>query len=268
MRRTGRIAVLAAGLAVTLAGGYLAADPASLPAPRPSDGPSLAGVARAFTELLDEAEVRATTRAQWAAVARASAIVVLNSWDYRLIPVLKRANPAVGVWVYKDLSGVRSDDCTTRGGQCGTCPPGVADSRFLSSGVGYCWLRRHHPDWLLRAAGTGGPFQFRDCPATWEADYALASLLLATDDRQLLAVGAFSAAPPPPRTALGPPLDAARRLGPAWRRSFAGGVVVVNPSTAGATVQPGGHYLGGAGRPVSAVVLPPASGAILDMVDR
>ena len=53
------------------------------------------------------------------------------------------------------------------------------------------------------------------------------------------------------------------RLGPAWQRSFAGGVVVVNPGTARATAQVGGHYLGGAARPVSAVVLPPASGATL-----
>jgi Hypothetical glycosyl hydrolase family 15 len=412
VRRTGRIAVLAAGLAVALAGGYLAADLASLPAPGPSDGPSLAGVARAFTELLDEAQVRAMTRAQWAAIARANAIVVLNSWDYRLIPVLKRANPAVGVWVYKDLSGVRSDDCTTRGGQCGTCPPGVADSRFLSSGVGYCWLRRHHPGWLLRAAGTGGPFRFRGYPATWEADYgngayqrqwirnvladvrghgwdgvvvdnalttanaygtaaryptdasvqaatyaalrrvgaalrtagvgsvanvgyatsfpglwqrwlgpvggleqefylsyttqpgavgarwsayqdevsscaaqnkvcwfhagsysaavsartrgyALASLLLATDGRQLLAVGAFAPAPAPLRAALGHPLGAVDRLGQAWRRSFAGGVAVVNPSGARSVARLGRAYLDGTGQPVSTVVLPPATGMIL-----
>jgi hypothetical protein len=39
-------------------------------------------------------------------------------------------------------------------------------------------------------------------------------------------------------------------VGPAWRRSFAGGVVVVNPSMARATAQFGGHYLDGPGRPV------------------
>jgi hypothetical protein len=88
---------LAAGLTAALAGAYLAAGLAAPPAPGPSDGPSLAGVAHAFTELLDEAQVRATTRAQWAAIARANTIVVLNSWDYHLIPVLKRTNPRVGV---------------------------------------------------------------------------------------------------------------------------------------------------------------------------
>jgi hypothetical protein len=99
-------------------------------------------------------------------------------------------------------------------------------------------------------------------------DYALASLLLATDGRQLLAVGAFSAASPPPHTALGPPLGAADQLGRAWRRAFTGGAVVVNPSTAPATARLGRGYLDGTGRQVSAVVLPPATGAILHMVTR
>jgi hypothetical protein len=45
------------------------------------------------------------------------------------------------------------------------------DSSFLSSGMGYCWLKRHHPDWLLRGAGSGQRFQFRGYPHIWEADY-------------------------------------------------------------------------------------------------
>ena len=69
---------------------------------------------KTFSQWLDGAQVQATTKAQWATVARGNAIVVLNSWDFRLIPVLKRANPRIQVWVYKDLSGVRSDDCTAR----------------------------------------------------------------------------------------------------------------------------------------------------------
>src|ERR1700722_13270191 len=80
---------------------------------------------RTFSEFLDAAAVSATTAAQWARIARDNAIIVLNSWDYRLIPVLKRDNPKVQVWVYKDLSGVRSDDCTTASGDCGSCPGGV-----------------------------------------------------------------------------------------------------------------------------------------------
>jgi len=124
-----------------------------------------------FTEWLDEGTVRVLSRAQWQVVARQNAIVVLNSWDYGLIPLLKAANPAVRVYVYKDLSGIRSDDCTTPSGSCGSCPLGVADSAFLSSGMGYCWVKLHHPQWLLRRASSGQPLEFRNYPDIWETDY-------------------------------------------------------------------------------------------------
>ena len=126
---------------------------------------------KTFAQLFDEAAVRATTGTQWATIARRNAVVVLNSWDFDLIPVLKRVNPGIQVWVYKDLSGVRSDDCMTASGDCGVCPQGVMDSGYLSSGTGYCWVKRNHPDWLLRAAGTGRPIEFRGYPHTWETDY-------------------------------------------------------------------------------------------------
>ncbi len=142
--------------------------------PRAPDAPEQAAV-KTFSEWLNEAEVQATTKAQWAAVARDNAIVVLNSWDFRLIPVLKRANPKVQVWVYKNLSGVRSDDCTVRGGDCGACAQGVTDRTYLSSGMGYCWVKRNHPGWLLDAAATGRPLQFQGYPQTWETDYGNAS---------------------------------------------------------------------------------------------
>jgi len=140
----------------------------------PGDPEQTAAV-KTFSVWLDEAQVQATTKAQWSAVARSSAIVVLNSWDFRLIPVLKRANPKVQVWVYKDLSGVRSDDCTVRGGSCGACARGVTDGTDLSSGMGYCWVKRNHPDWLLDAVGTGLPFHFKNYPQIWETDYGNAS---------------------------------------------------------------------------------------------
>ena len=139
-------------------------------APRPGRPARLAAV-KVFSQWLDEAEVRATTKAQWATIARDNSIVVLDSWDFRLIPVLKRANARVQVWVYKDLSGVRSDDCTTKNGNCAGCAPGVMDSIYLSSGLGYCWVKRYHPDWLLRAADTGQPLQFKGYPLTSETDY-------------------------------------------------------------------------------------------------
>ena len=99
-------------------------------APRPM-GPARIDAVKTFSQRLDEAQVQAMSTAQWIAVARANSVIVLNSWDFRLIPVLKRANPKVQIWVYKDLSGVRSDDCTTRSGNCGNCGPGVTDSQLL-----------------------------------------------------------------------------------------------------------------------------------------
>lgn len=169
LRRATRLALLAA-----LTAGLMAACTSPAPASfQPPQSPRFSGGAavRTFSLMLDAARVQATTRTQWEAIARANSRVVLNSWDYRLIPLLKRANPRLQVWVYKNLSGVRSDDCSTVSGECGTCPAGVRDTAHLSSGMGYCWLRRHHPQWLLRAAATGRPLEFRGYPHIWETDY-------------------------------------------------------------------------------------------------
>ena len=171
LRRSGWMAAVLLGLLTVAA---VIAGSSDRPNPPLSRDPERAAV-KTFSAWLDEAQVQAMSDAQWAVVARSNAIVELNSWDYRLIPVLKRANPAVQVWVYKDLSGVRSDDCTGPGGDCGACAPGVTDSNYLSSGMGYCWIRRHHPGWLLDAAGTGLPFRFKNYPHTLEADYGNAS---------------------------------------------------------------------------------------------
>lgn len=414
MRRPGcmtlLLTALAAGVVLAFAGVVVRCS-AAPPAPS-TPGLPQAGTVKAFTHLLDEAQVQAMTRAQWATVARENAVVVLNSWDFHLIPVLKQANPSVQVWVYKDLSGVRSDDCATRTGNCGTCARGVTDNRLLSSGTGYCWLKRNHPDWLLRALGSGQPFQFRGYPHTWETDYgnrayqrqwaanviadvhshgwdgveldnalatddaygvaakyrtnaavqaatysalreighalsragigsvanvgyatmfrglwqrwlgpvggleqefylsfttqpdavgglwseyesevfscgaqhkrcwfhagrytaavtaqtrgyALASLLLATDGRQLLSVGNLTSLPAALHVALGLPLSTMDQAGRAWRRSFAGGVAVVNPTRSSMVADLGGVYFDSVGRPVSAVFLEPASAAVL-----
>jgi hypothetical protein len=168
-RRVGwTVAIAVLGLLTVLA---VVAATSGRPSSRAPEQPEQAAAVKTFSEWLDEARVQAITNAQWAEIARDNTSVVLNSWDFRLIPVLKRANPKVQVWVYKDLSGVRSDDCTTRGGTCGACARGVTDSSYLSSGVGYCWVKRHHPDWLLDAAGTGRPLPFKNYPQTWETDY-------------------------------------------------------------------------------------------------
>lgn len=146
--------------------GRLAAVAPTAQAPIPIAAPS-----RTFSSWLDEKQVSMMTRARWAAVARHNRIIVLNSWNFRLIPILKRANPKIQVWMYKDLSGIRSDDCRNFQGRCGHCPRGVADSRYLSSGMGYCWVKRHHPRWLLASSETGHPFQFRNYPSIWETDF-------------------------------------------------------------------------------------------------
>ena len=173
LRRVGwEAAVLLVGLLTVAA---VVAGISGWPNSEAPGDPEQTAAVKTFSVWLDEAQVQATTKAQWAAVARSSAIVVLNSWDFRLIPVLKRANPKVQVWVYKDLSGVRSDDCTVRGGSCGACARGVTDGIDLSSGMGYCWVKRNHPDWLLDAVGTGLPFHFKNYPQIWETDYGNAS---------------------------------------------------------------------------------------------
>jgi hypothetical protein len=126
---------------------------------------------KTVSQWLDQAQVDHMTTARWAVIARRSSVVVLNSWNFRLIPILKQANPQVRVWVYKDLSGVRSDDCTTSSGTCGDCRHGTADSKFLSSGMGYCWTIRHDPRWLLLSSLSGRPFQFRHYAHIWATDY-------------------------------------------------------------------------------------------------
>jgi Hypothetical glycosyl hydrolase family 15 len=164
------VTVLLVGLLVALAdlGGASCGAPSSSATPgRITRTPAV----RTFSQWLDEAAVKATTKAQWATIARNNTIVVLNSWDFRLIPFLRRANSKIQVWVYKDLSGVRSDDCGRAGGDCGRCAQGVTDSSYLSSGMGYCWVKRFHPGWLLGAAGTGQPLQFKGFRHTWETDY-------------------------------------------------------------------------------------------------
>jgi Hypothetical glycosyl hydrolase family 15 len=98
-----------------------------------------------------------------------------------------------------------------------------------------------------------------DLPAI---DYARASFLLFARGRR----SAFSYAPPcgpePSsgrwREDLGAPRGAAVRTGPAWRRVFAGGIALVNPSaSATATVPLGTPYVDHAGSVVTSAVLKP-----------
>lgn len=129
MRRSvSPIAVLAIGVAIVCLSGCMEIQ--SQPSMRQAVTvlPAKSAPLRTFSQWLDEDQVAQMTSAQWAVVARRSSVVVLNSWNYRLIPVLKRANPHVKVWVYKNLSGIRSDDCVTSQGSCGGCHRGARDS--------------------------------------------------------------------------------------------------------------------------------------------
>ena len=66
-----------------------------------------------------------------------------------------------------------------------------------------------------------------------------------------------------PRLTLGGRLSAMYQVGAGWRRYFAQGIAVVNPSTSTLVVSLDGTYVNSAGRPVNTVTLGPASGAIL-----
>jgi hypothetical protein len=109
----------------------------------------------------------------WSTVAPTYQAVVLNDWEASWIPEIKAASPGTQVLVYKDLSSVRSDDCT--GNPNGTdsclahgtfCPGGINDSPTLAAGIGFCWAWRNYPSWFLRDSSgaliteTGYPTQY------------------------------------------------------------------------------------------------------------
>jgi Hypothetical glycosyl hydrolase family 15 len=99
-------------------------------------------------------------------------------------------------------------------------------------------------------------------------DYARASFLLFARGRR----SAFSYAPvcgtEPSSgrwsTDLGAPSGKATRIGEAWRRNFAGGIAVVNPSSSATVTLPlGAQFVEPSGAVVTSVVLPPHTGLTL-----
>jgi hypothetical protein len=64
-------------------------------------------------------------------------------------------------------------------------------------------------------------------------------------------------------TSLGAPLGSRYQAGVAWRRNYAGGTVVVNPSTGPVTVSLGGTFAQSDGTLVSSVTVPSADAAVL-----
>ncbi|GAA4695035.1 putative glycoside hydrolase [Nocardioides conyzicola] len=62
-------------------------------------------------------------------------VVVMQSWEFPRIPALRRQHPGVTILMYKDVSAVVKEAESTTG-------------RF-PAGMGYGWVARHHPSWLL-----------------------------------------------------------------------------------------------------------------------
>jgi Hypothetical glycosyl hydrolase family 15 len=98
--------------------------------------------------------------------------------------------------------------------------------------------------------------------------YARASFLLfARGSRSALTFSTGCGAEPPARDwrqDLGIPTSGASRVGVVWRRTFVGGLAVVNPTAdLSVTLPLGGSYLDPSGAPVTSVVLPPHSGLVL-----
>jgi Hypothetical glycosyl hydrolase family 15 len=100
------------------------------------------------------------------------------------------------------------------------------------------------------------------------ATYGLATMLLATQGRSSFALAEdytnetrFSVYDR--ALQLGAPAGAYFRAGAAYRRNFAAGTVVVNPSLASVTVALGAEYLTESGARVTAVTLGPTTGAVL-----
>jgi putative glycosyl hydrolase-like family 15 (GHL15) protein len=84
--------------------------------------------------------------------------IVLNAWEGALIPKLKQANPAIQVFVYKDLSSTRSYACRN----------GV-DDVAIPTGIGYCYAQRNHPEWFLLDP-SGRRFEYSGYAGHWQMD--------------------------------------------------------------------------------------------------
>jgi hypothetical protein len=98
--------------------------------------------------------------------------------------------------------------------------------------------------------------------------YARASFLLfARGSKSALTFSTGCGAEPPApdwRRDLGAPTGGASRVGVVWRRTFVGGMAVVNPTAdLSVTLPLGGRYLDPSGAPVTSALLPPHSGLVL-----
>lgn len=90
--------------------------------------------------------------------AKRRSYVVLNAWEADLIPTMKAANPALQVYVYKDLTSTRSYACRN-----GT------DDAHLPAGIGYCEAEKNHPEWFLTGPD-GKRFEYSGYSGHWQMD--------------------------------------------------------------------------------------------------
>lgn len=81
--------------------------------------------------------------------------VVLNAWEGAVAAKLKKANPKIQTFVYKDLSSTRSYACSKG-----------ADDADLPTGVGYC---EADPSWFLTGPG-GERLEYSGYEGHWQMD--------------------------------------------------------------------------------------------------
>ncbi|MFD4642291.1 putative glycoside hydrolase [Lentzea sp. NPDC058436] len=87
--------------------------------------------------------------------ARRRSYIVLNAWETDLAAKLKKANPEIQTYVYKDLSSTRSYACS-----------GGVDDTDLPTGVGYCAA---DPSWFLVDSG-GRRLEYGGYAGHWQMD--------------------------------------------------------------------------------------------------
>jgi hypothetical protein len=84
--------------------------------------------------------------------------LILNAWNDREIARIKAQNPRTTVLVYKDMATSR-DDAVHNG----------VDLPLLSTGVGYAYANRHHPEWFLKDT-KGARVNYPSSPHSWQMD--------------------------------------------------------------------------------------------------
>ena len=121
----------------------------------------------------------------WAAVAPEYRAIVVNDWDSSWIAPIKAASPSTEVYVYKDISSTRSDDCGPGAGGGTLCvtstsvsPPvlvsGATDAPYYAGGVGFVWAMKNHPEWFLKDS-SGKLIQYAGYPGTYLMDFGNAA---------------------------------------------------------------------------------------------